>query len=250
MKIENRLVFIGGLHRSGTSLLHRCIRSHPQVSGFVDTGVPKDEGQHLQDVYEPAETYGGPGLFGFREESSLDESSSLVKEENAKRLLSCWRPHWDLDKEVLVEKSPPNLLRTRFLQALFPCARFIIMMRHPIPVSLATQKWSGTRLHSLIAHWLQCHETFWDDKDHLDRLLVLRYEKFVQSPCKVLKKVWRFIDVAPHRTPVTVKKGLNKKYFEKWKKTENRSLRRKLYTLCLKVTYQRKLKKFDYTLGM
>ena len=56
-----RLLFIGGLHRSGTSLIHRCISSHPQVAGFHDTGVLEDEGQYLQGVYPIGQAHGGPG---------------------------------------------------------------------------------------------------------------------------------------------------------------------------------------------
>jgi len=48
--VSLRIVFVAGLHRSGTSLVHRCLAAHPDVSGFADTGVPEDEGQHLQTV--------------------------------------------------------------------------------------------------------------------------------------------------------------------------------------------------------
>ena len=61
---ERRLLFVGGLHRSGTSLVHRCLTRHPEVTGFSDTGVPEDEGQHLQTLYAPAYAHGGPGRFG------------------------------------------------------------------------------------------------------------------------------------------------------------------------------------------
>src|SRR4051812_31203825 len=54
-----RLVFVGGLHRSGTSLVHRCLADHPRASGFRNTGVWEDEGQHLQTVYRPAGSHGG-----------------------------------------------------------------------------------------------------------------------------------------------------------------------------------------------
>jgi hypothetical protein len=51
---RQRLVFVGGLHRSGTTLLGRLIAQHPDVSGFAETGVPADEGQHLLSVYPTA----------------------------------------------------------------------------------------------------------------------------------------------------------------------------------------------------
>jgi N-acetyl-gamma-glutamylphosphate reductase len=57
----HKLVFLAGLHRSGTTLLARLLAAHPEVSGFAVTAVPADEGQHLQDVYPSASVYGGPG---------------------------------------------------------------------------------------------------------------------------------------------------------------------------------------------
>ena len=69
----HRFVFLAGLHRSGTTLLARLLASHPEVSGFSDTGVPADEGQHLQTVYPAAAVYGGPGRFGFAPEAHFTE---------------------------------------------------------------------------------------------------------------------------------------------------------------------------------
>ena len=84
----NRFVFIAGLHRSGTSLLFQCLRDHPEISAFRDTGVPEDEGQHLQTVYPRAAQWGGPGTFGFHPEAHMTEASPLVTDGNRKELFA------------------------------------------------------------------------------------------------------------------------------------------------------------------
>ena len=59
---QHRYIFVCGLHRSGTSVLFRSLRDHPEVSGFQGTASPEDEGMHLQTVYLPSGRYGGARL--------------------------------------------------------------------------------------------------------------------------------------------------------------------------------------------
>ena len=87
-----RLVFVGGLHRSGTTPLTRAMAEHPSISGLSETGVKEDEGQHLQPVYPKAKVYGGPGRFAMDARSHLTEDSPLVTPENAQRLWDAWAP--------------------------------------------------------------------------------------------------------------------------------------------------------------
>ena len=58
----------------------------------------------------------------------------------------------------MLEKSPPTVVRTRFVQALFPNSKSIVFRRHPIPVALATRRWSDSTMFSLARHWVVCHE--------------------------------------------------------------------------------------------
>jgi len=190
----HRLVFVAGLHRSGTSPTARLLSAHPSVSGLTATGVKEDEGQHLQDVYPSARTYGGAGRFAFSPAAHLTEQSPLVRPDSAERLFQQWAPYWDLSRPVLVEKSPPNLVMTRFLQALFPEARFLVVMRHPVVVALSTSKWAGlTPLRRLIEHWVRAHEIFLADAPALRRLHVLRYEHLVAEPAAALGEVGDFL---------------------------------------------------------
>lgn len=225
MAIDNhQFVFISGLHRSGTSVFFQSLKKHPEISGFSNTGAPEDEGQHLQSVFPPAADYGGPGKFGLQPEMHLTEKSPLVTEDNRNKLLNEWSQYWDTEKTVLLEKSPPNLIKMRFLQALFPQSKFIVIKRHPIATSLATKKWSRNSLYTLIKHWVVCHNIYQNDIDHLDYILEFKYEDYIGDHKKIMEEVLAFIDIPPKDIDVQLKSGINDKYFSWWQRTRNHLL--------------------------
>lgn len=209
-------VFICGLNRSGTSLLHRLLRAHPKISGFTNTDALEDEGQHLQDVYPIAKVFGGAGKFCFDVRAHLDESSPLVTAESRARLMAQWGLYWDLSKPLLIEKSPPNLIRSRFLQAMFPQSRFLFLLRHPIPVAYATLKWARTDVLTLVRHWIAGHEAMLRDLPHLREALVMRYEDFVAAPEETLNRIYAFLSLSPQPPAESVIPGVNVEYFTQW----------------------------------
>ncbi len=220
-----RLVFVGGLHRSGTSLLARLLGGHEEVSNLSNTGVWEDEGQHLQDVYPAADRFGGPGRFAFSEGVHLTEDSPLASETSRDRLLRAWAPHWDVGRRLLLEKSPPNLLRFRFLRTIFPGARLIAVIRHPVPVAYATQRlyrrphrrWSRPSIHGLIAHWIHAHHVFEYDASSLEDIVIVRYEDLTSRPLMVLNEVAEVLGIAPFsEPPVDVQTDRSERYFLAW----------------------------------
>jgi len=195
--------------------LFRLLRGHPEISGFSNTGVAEDEGQHLQTVFPAAKVYGGPGRFGFAAEAHLTEDSTLISGENQRRLFAEWSRYWDLNRPCLMEKSPPNLVRTRFLQALFPESYFIVISRHPAAVSLATSKWVNSSLDSLVEHWVHCHRLFEQDRPHLRHVLVIRYEDLIQASEPIMRQVYKFLGLTPHSSTALDPAG-NEQYFNTW----------------------------------
>ena len=221
---DHRFIFVCGLHRSGTSVLFRSLRDHPEVSGFQGTASPEDEGMHLQTIYPPSGHYGGAGEFGFHPEAHLTESSPLVTEANRQKLFSEWSKYWDLSKTYLLEKSPPNIIRTRFLQAMFPNSYFIVMLRHPLAVSYATQKWyrkykvNWRGFPRIFEHWLVCNEIFQEDQKHLKSSFVVKYEEFVADPYRWVNDMYRFLGLGEYSMSQKILTDVNKKYFHKWNK--------------------------------
>lgn len=215
---ENKsFLFVGGLHRSGTSILHNMLREHPMISGFYDTGAIEDEGQHLQSIMPAAHSYGGPGEFAFHPEAHLKEDSSRICQESRDTLLREWGAYYDFDKQVLLEKSPPNLIRSRFLRALFPNSYFVFIVRHPVVVALATEKWSKKTIIERLLHWHVAHAIMLEDTRDMSDCLVIRYEDFVQSPQKCLDDVCRLIDIHQF-SPVEKVENYNEKYFAQWQR--------------------------------
>jgi hypothetical protein len=228
---RHSLVFVGGVHRSGTTLVARILGDHPLSSGLSGTGMPADEGEHLQSVYTDSLELGGVGRFARSPRAHITESSDLVSEDSRRILEWEWSRFWDLDKRLLIEKSPPNLLKTRFLQALWPTARFVIVRRHPIAVTAATLKWRRGRWlrelapYPLAEHWTRAYERFWSDAPYLTHLHVLHFEDLVAEPDRELRRLFAFLGVDAIGPPEELQQDSNHRYQRMWDELSRNPLR-------------------------
>ena len=213
---EHRFVFIGGMPRSGTSALNRMIGSHPDVSSLTNTKVIEDEGQWLQTIYPTGEDLGGAGRVGLNPSCRLTESSPEVQIAR-ETLFDAWVPYWDLARPLLCEKSPPNIVRSRFLQAVFPNSSFIFLSRHPIAYSLAIRKWDyRIPVSTTIRNWLACFRYLDEDLPHLKRSLVLRYDDLTRDPKAWTGKIEEFLELAPGIDPQIFRSGHSDRYYRSW----------------------------------
>jgi hypothetical protein len=134
------------------------------------------------------------------------------------------------------------------LQELFPGSSFVVIVRHPIPVSIPTAKWRGTRRYDLMfKHWLHCHDLFETDREHLERVHVLTYEELVRDPESVLRGIFEFLDLDPIPPVEPVLGGANEKYFREWQEMK-RGFGMRAYLDLVSLRYERRTQRRGYSL--
>ena len=236
--LKKKYIFICGLHRSGTSTLTKMIGTSNLVSIHTNTNVSENEGQHIQSVYDAANKHGGPGKFGFDKKYHYTENSDLLTKKNNDKLLNEWSKYWNLNKSILVEKSPPNIIHTRYLQEIVHNSYFIIIIRHPYPVAMATKKWNNQSIDKHMDHWLHTHKILYNDLKKIKNYLILKYEELNIDTFE--NKINNFLDEklcidSKILQNIPSIKLSNKKYFEN------------IVSDNIKNKYENEINKFGYT---
>jgi hypothetical protein len=203
----HRYIFIGGLHRSGTSLLARLIGAHPQIAAISDAPVPENEGCYLTGAIPHTARHGIPGHFATDPAQHYVEGCSLDRMDTRQRIEADWGPWYDADAHWRVEKSPVNLTRTRLLQSLFPLSHFLIVVRNPRFVAAAMRKWSDAGDAALLRYWCEAHAIVLEDFAYLHHAMIVRYEDLVASQQRLMAAIWSFLDLAPCPVDPTVRDG-------------------------------------------
>ena len=210
-----RPIFILGLNKSGTSLLNLCLAQHASVSGIRDFSRPKKwkggtahlrlqsfrlgEGQKIPNLLEKLTPKpGGSGRWAHPDVRHLYRlTEAHVEPDDRDHVVRAYREGMCDSSKRLCEKSPPNLIRSRYLQALFPDAVFITIVRDPYANISANgkvrTKWGTVRDQAV--HWAAAHRLFLEDRPQLSRSLLLRYEDLVADVKATLGRVCAFSDL-------------------------------------------------------
>jgi hypothetical protein len=187
-------VFLVGCYNSGTTLLSELLGKHPSISAlpteghFITDQFPKD-----YEVGLPRMWVGNEKLF------CLTESDEGPDPERIKRE---WAMRLDLSKPVLLEKSPPNSARTRWLQKNFENAYFISIVRNGYAVAEGISRkgdpqhlgrdWS---IEESIWQWKRGNEILFNDAKYLKNYHQIKYEDLASDPYVILNGIAGFLGI-------------------------------------------------------
>lgn len=219
----HRYVFVGGLHRSGTSLVTRLLARHPLVAAITGAPVPENEGVYLQGAIPHTAQHGRPLHFATDHAQHLIEGCHYDSLATRLRLEADWAPWFDPALPWRVEKSPVNLTRARLYQQLFPLAQFVMVLRHPQSVAAAMAKWTDRPNGEIIDAWLDAHDRLAGDLPFLHAVMVLRYEDVVRDPSATGQALHAFLDLQPCSTAFETIRDGNADYPDPAPLTPNQS---------------------------
>jgi len=181
-----RWLFIVGCYNSGTTLLQSLLASHPCV------GNMPGEGQWYTDQLVTPASLGFRRLWALRPElfSLTEHDTGGV---DATRIKRQWGAHFnDPERAVLLEKSPPNAARTRWLNRHFAPAYFVGIIRNGFAAAHGMVKRGGVPLRQAAIQWSRSNRIMLDDFTHLERKMLVRYEDLVAQPGATMRSVLEF----------------------------------------------------------
>lgn len=178
-------LFILGLNNSGTTLLFRILESHPLVRS-----LPK-EGHFLTDQLPRGGHYGVRRLWGTRPD--VFHWTEEHHGADAMRVKYDWARHYPARRGILLEKSPANSMRARWLQQHFRPARFLAIVRSPYAVCEGIKRRAGSTIEMAARHWSSGNQCLFDDMTKLERHLWFRYEDFCAEPLGHLDRFEEFL---------------------------------------------------------
>ncbi|MGV2829120.1 sulfotransferase family protein [Myxosarcina sp. GI1(2024)] len=200
VKRGERLIFVAGAPRSGTTLVQNMINSHPNICGGPEFLFLREIINLRKKIHQNIERK------ILSELCSLEEADRII----CSLIESFFLPLAERNNcQFYSEKTPENILVFPDLIELFPASYFIYVVRDPrATVSSLLQvgnryrekKISGGKytrdLQSAIEHTKNCLEFgFTSVKTTPEKILVLLYENLVTDPKSETQKICDFIGI-------------------------------------------------------
>ena len=185
---RNTFLFILSPPFSGSTLLNQILSTSLNISCNNNVGLR--EGQHLPGINQI--------MF---HENRWDENTQFPW----LTIKAIWLKYWDRSKAVLLEKSPPNIIRAIAIEKHFSGSKFICLVRNPYAQIESKLRRHEKAIEGAIDEILFYLKAQQKNIDNLKHVLHISYEELANSPEETKKKIIKFI---PELSDISI----NKKY--------------------------------------
>ncbi len=229
-------IFIFGCCNSGTTILWQTLKQYLGLSG------PAIEGQDLKSLPDSMRHYLGNSTFRLwahpRFELCYYRAEQDYNEDDKERITSIFLSHLKPDTRFIT-KSPADTLRARLIQAYFPDAYFLAIVRNGYAVSEGVVRkrnfdpdrpqFAGlhTTIEEAALQWLYSNIVILSHKDFLRRYKIILYEDLVAHPRDTLKSVLEFLELESNGSSIpTFETTLNAQQIARLKGDEIKTITR------------------------
>ncbi|MBI3952606.1 MAG: sulfotransferase [Candidatus Doudnabacteria bacterium] len=193
-----RPIFLFGCPNSGTTILWRALKNHTDLSG-PDTedqdieGMPNSMRHHLGNATFRLWAHPKFGLAYYVTEQDYNE-------EDTQRLRTIYCQSLAPGTRLVV-KSPAHTLRARLIQAYFPDAYFVAIVRNGYAVAegiVRKRKYDPDRpqfkgltttIEEAAEQWFRANVVVVSHQQFLRNYLIVKYEDLVQNPGTTLYQI-------------------------------------------------------------
>lgn len=155
----------------GSTLLTQIINSSKNVSCNNNIGLM--EGQHLPIAKD---------LLFTKDRWSVDKKIDWIKVKNI------WHKYWDISKPILLEKSPPNIIRADKIKQYFKKVKFICLVRNPYAQIQSNLRRYNTDIKEATSNYINYLKFQKENLNKYDSILI-KYEDLTEKPEKEKKKI-------------------------------------------------------------
>ena len=206
-------IFVFGCSNSGTTILWQALKRHISLSG------PDVEDQDIEGMPDSTRHHLGKATFRLwahpRFKLCYYSTEKDYKEEDTQKLQAIYK-QFVVTGTRLVVKSPAHTLRARLIQAYFPDAYFVAIVRNGYAVAegiVRKRKYDPDRpqfqgltttIEEAAEQWFRANVVIMSHQKFLRNYLIVRYEDLVQNPEATLHTVLDYCRLGKADFPVPI----------------------------------------------
>ena len=199
---EHQYLFILCPPFSGSTLLTKIIQTSPNVS--VNNPRGSKEGQKIPEVKN----------IMFKKTDRWDPENKF----DWNYIKKIWHRYWDGSKSILLEKSPPNIIRTNEIENNFTPIKYLAMVRNPYAHIESQIRRTNRSVEKAAEFTINCYEyQKYNIERFKNKILFFTYEDLTNRPNYKKNEIIEFI-------PDLTKLNINKKFEDHTKRTNNKNI--------------------------